>query len=270
MEEWCLPQRTGTRRYLSMLQDLLWRYERVQERIDSASNCVRRRYDNARRLCTDINDDKCNRAVARLVRHYALQLSLLHIMSLSLAYTWRTVLYCVRAVSDAPIPLPSDDDGRYGPKVYNRLHETCRDQTADAMSRTIAQVEGWLDALDSQPTVRTLDEKWRVQVVRWTNRYVLDAMEQYRNDVADAWSSILDYCDRSRIDGNCHEETRAQSALAALTGSKNGGETVTLISRHSEPLPGKQVTIPLPLLTSSSPPPLEATRLVSALRAVGG
>ena len=48
--EWCLPQRTGTRRYLPLMQDLFWQYEVTQQRLDRAANCARRRYDNARRL----------------------------------------------------------------------------------------------------------------------------------------------------------------------------------------------------------------------------
>lgn len=304
--EWCLPQRTGTRRYTSLLQDLFWRIEHLQLRIDRAANCARRRYDNARRLtpfCGAADEERAadaqkkdteqrrkERALCRLVRHYGLYLSLYHVMSLSLACFWNALLYCTRAVSDAPIPLPasfatpssfsskssSAKAEDYRQHIYARLHNNCKEFAAPAFDRLLNQIDSWLALLDRPVSVESLAGTVRIDVVLWTRQHVVAPILQCEKNADRAWYLLLNLCDHSRITAVAakSKEATAAAAVAAaskeevskvsddvalktlenLTDAANGGEHVRLISRHAMPFQYSDeslVSVALPALSKS-------------------
>lgn len=318
-EEWCMPQRTGTRRYVSTLQSLFWQYEQTVESIDRAARCAKRRYENAKAICArdeaksgtvrDANIDersqkeavesketsKETRAQLRLVRHYALQRSLLHAMCLSLVYTWRTVLYSVRAVSDAPVPTPtlstsvslhdrSNASRNYAETCYRTLHETFRDCSVVTMQNLIDKCQTWIGIIDSTPSVRSLHEVTRPEVLQFIETEIVDKLCRCRAVIADCWIKLLDYCDRSRIERNRSAQGSAQDvdndvallALQKLTGAPNGGTSVALHSRNTQPA-GRLIDVSLPALNTTClshakplPFEVEENRLLDALRAIGG
>lgn len=374
--EWCMPMRTGVRRYTPMLQELFWRYELVQQRVDDAANCARRRYDNARRLtpfCAnfastataendELQEEKRNehvqwneeskkrkeRALCRLIRHYALHLSLYHIMTLSATASWNSLLYCVCAVAAAPIPLPSDSDtrlsasdrlrkqdqdsdsderyaaeekyvgakqangarksadknseliwgqerektqshhekhtttrssaGDYRKFVYARLHHNCVEESARNFGILLERIETWVELLDRQLSVSSLEHGVRVGVVQWVRENVIDKTLALRSDTDETWRNLLSFCSLAPAAAaatavDVKEGTGTETAMRNL--DEITGETcdcrVQLISRNTQPQPGGRITVSLPVVSTLAQTKIyELDRLESALKAVGG
>ncbi len=273
-QRWCMAQRTGTKRYIANLQDLFWRYEELQARVDSASRCARKRYDNAKRLvpfCRLLqlrggkeegkeredkgkeSEKKRERALCRLTRHYALYLSIYHIMTLSMSLSWNSLLYCVCAISDAPLPIPTVDEDEdeqeeekqhyYKASVYAKLHQNCRNGASATFETLLNQVDQWMTLLDENVSVDSLDEKIRPDVIVWIRENVIDPSIDQRICADNCWKTIEE---------QCKDPISAKEAAEEISEQKSGADSVELYSRTSTWDNGKvkKLKIHLPCLTS--------------------